>query len=430
MWAIILDGPRLRSYCLQEPVAASGGYWSLVRDNANFRHLWFGQIISLLGDWFNLIASASLVAELTNSGLAVGSLFVARMLAPVLVSPLAGVVADRYDRKKVLIATDIGRFFTATAFLLVREPDQVWLLYALSFVQLGIGGFFVPARSAILPDIVSEQQVGAANALSSATWSVMLALGAALGGLVSGAWGIYPAFAIDASTFLVSALVLSRIRLGSKPALEGDKTLGSVLQQYLDGLRYFRQHVEIAVTATHKAALVLCFGAPLEVVSVAIARGIFTLGEGGALGLGLMYAAAGVGTGLGPIVGRYFVGDHLPALRWSIALGYGLAVVGLLIISTVHSLTVVLLGIFIRACGSGVLWVFSTQILLQMVTPQLRGRIFSTEIALSMLMSAAGASMGGYYLEWLGVAGALYWMAALTVVPGLMWVGWLLARQR
>lgn len=411
-----------------ESAPAADGYWALVRDNANFRHLWFGQIISLLGDWFNLIAAASLVAELTNSGLAVGSLFVARMLAPVLVSPLAGVVADRYDRKKVLIATDIGRFFTAAAFLLVREPDQVWLLYVLSFIQLGIGGFFFPARSAILPDIVSEHQVGAANALTSATWSVMLALGAALGGLVSGSWGIYPAFAIDASTFLLSALVLSRIRLAVKPALESDKTLGAVLRQYLEGLRYFKQHVEVAITALHKAALVLCFGAPLEVVSVAIAREVFVLGEGGALGLGLMYAAAGIGTGFGPIVGRYFVGDELPALRWSIALGYGLAVLGLLIVATMHSLSIVLLGIFVRASGSGLLWVFSTQILLQTVAPQVRGRVFSTEIALSMLMSAVGASFGGYYLQWLGIAGSVQWMAVLTVAPGILWVGWLLWR--
>ena len=119
-----------------------GGYWALARDNANFRYLWLGQISSLLGDWFNLIASAALIAQLTESGLAVGMLFVVRMLAPVLVSPLAGVAADRYNRKHILIAADMGRFFTAAAFLLVRSPEQVWLVYLLSFLQLGIGGFF------------------------------------------------------------------------------------------------------------------------------------------------------------------------------------------------------------------------------------------------------------------------------------------------
>ena len=408
---------------------SSGGYWVLVRDNANFRYLWAGQIISLLGDWFNLIASAALVAELTNSGLAVGSLFVVRMLAPVLISPLAGVAADRYNRKYILIAADIGRFFTAAAFLLVRSPEHVWLLYLLSFVQLGIGGFFFPARSAILPDIVSERSLGAANALTSATWSIMLALGAALGGLVSGTWGIYPAFAIDALSFVVSALVLCGIRLPSQPTLAGDKSLGAVLRQYVDGLRYLREHGEIALTTLHKAALVFCFGAPLDVINVAISREVFTVGHGGALGLGLMYAAAGIGTGLGPIAGRYVTGDRLPALRRSIALGYVLAVVGLLIIATLHSLGIVLLGILVRACGSGILWVFSTQILLQTVSPHVRGRVFSTEIAFSMLMSAAGASAGGYYLEWLGIAGAVHATAFLTLIPCALWVGWLVARR-
>ena len=77
------------------------GYGALVRNNPNFRKLWIGQIISLLGDWFNLIASASLIAMLTESGFAVGSLFVIRLLAPFLVSPIAGVVADYFSRKRV-----------------------------------------------------------------------------------------------------------------------------------------------------------------------------------------------------------------------------------------------------------------------------------------------------------------------------------------
>ena len=149
------------------------GYAALVRGNRTFRMLWFGQIISLLGDWFNLIASASLVAELTQSGLAVGGLFVVRMLAPFLMSPIAGVGADRYNRKRILVLTDVSRAVVVLLFLLVREPGQVWLLYVVTAVQLSISGFFFPTRNAILPDIVSERELGAANALSSATWSVM-----------------------------------------------------------------------------------------------------------------------------------------------------------------------------------------------------------------------------------------------------------------
>ena len=112
------------------------GYRALIRGNRNFRLLWLGQIISLLGDWFNFVASASLIAILTQSGFTVGSLFVVRMLAPFFISPIAGVVADRYNRKYTLIITDLARVVVAFDFLLVRTADDVWLLYVLTLLQL------------------------------------------------------------------------------------------------------------------------------------------------------------------------------------------------------------------------------------------------------------------------------------------------------
>lgn len=402
------------------------GYRELVLQNANFRYLWLGQIISLLGDWFNLVASAALVATLTESGLAVGTLFMVRMLAPFLVSPIAGVVADRYNRKSILILTDLGRIFTALGFLLVDEPDQVWLLYLFSVLQLGISGFFFPARSAILPDIVPERAVGTANALTSTTWSVMLAFGAALGGLVAGTWGLKPAFLIDAMTFVLSAWCIMRIKLEVQPSLPAEEQQVAVaLRQYLDGLRYFKNHRQVAYITLHKAALVLFFGAPLEVVSVVMARDIFVIGEGGSLSLGLMYAMAGIGTGVGPIFARRYTGDRIAALCWAIALAYGVAAVGLWIVGTLDSLQIVLLGIFIRACGSGILWVFSSQILLQVVPGEVRGRVFSSEYALVTLMSAVGAGLGGQYLEVFTIANAVHWMAAVTMLPGIVWLWWL-----
>jgi len=158
-------------------------YNALLRGNQNFRLLWLGQIVSLTGDWFNLIASAALIGELTQSGTAIGSLFVVRMLAPFLVSPIAGVVADRYNRKAILLATDLLRAVVVLGFLLVRSAEHVWVLYLLTAVQLGISGFYFPTRNAILPDLVSRAELGAANAISAATWSTMLALGAAWVGL-------------------------------------------------------------------------------------------------------------------------------------------------------------------------------------------------------------------------------------------------------
>jgi MFS family permease len=290
----------------------SVGYVALVRQNRKFRLLWTGQIVSLLGDWFDLIASASLIAILTKSGTAVGGLFVVRMLAPFIISPVAGVAADRYNRKRLLIATDLSRGLTVLGFLLVRHPGDVWLVYVLTALQMGMSGFFFPTRNAILPDITTSAELGAANALSASTWSVMLAFGAALGGLASGTFGVYPSFVLDAVSFFTSALLISRI-VYTPPSTShlDDRTVRAALRQYGNGLRYLRDHRDIFFIALNKSANSLFVAGAFQVFQVTISERVFVIGESGGISLGLMYAAVGIGTGVGPIIIR----DHLGVLH-------------------------------------------------------------------------------------------------------------------
>lgn len=409
------------------------GYTTLIRNNRGFRYLWFGQIVSLLGDWFNLIASASLVAALTQSGLAVGGLFVVRMLAPFVVSAPAGVATDRYNRKRLLILADLGRAVTVLGFLFVREPQHVWLLYGLTAVQLGISGLFFPARNAILPDIVTRRELGAANALSSATWSVMLALGAALGGIVAGEWGIYQAFVIDALTFVASALLIAQIAYDLPPTAEdADDSLAGAFGEYLDGLRYLVNERDILGIALHKAAMALIVSGAFQVVQVALAEQVFVIGEGGSTSLGLMYAVAGIGTGAGPVLIRRFTGDRERPLRIALLFSYGTAAVGLVAIAPLLSFGLVLLGSLTRGVGTGTNWVFSTQLLLQLLPDRVRGRVFATEFALFSLMNAAGAAAGGWLLDStdIGLNGLLWWIAALALIPAALWAVWLLVGSR
>ena len=403
------------------------GYRELIRGNRNFRLLWLGQIISLLGDWFNFVASASLVAILTQSGFAVGSLFVVRMLAPFLISPIAGVVADRYNRKHILIITDLARAVAALGFLFVRSADDVWLLYVLTAIQLGISGFFFPTRNAILPDIVSSQGLGAANALGSATWSVMLALGAAIGGIVSGAWGIYPAFVIDGLTFLLSAVFIAQLKFDVEPALAAsDKTMGAAFKEYFDGLRYLGRHTDTLVIALHKGASALMMGSGSQVAMVTIAKDIFVIGNSGGISLGLMLGMGGVGTGVGPIIARHFTGDRDRPLRYVIILGYLMGAVGLAIVAPMVHFGWVLLGVTLRGIGGGIVWVFSTQLLLHLTPNSVRGRVFATDFALFTLMSAVGSAVAGGALDAsLGIPAIFWWMAGLTVIPGVLWAVWL-----
>ena len=403
-------------------------YWRLVRDNANFRNLWFGQIVSLLGDWFNLIASATLIAVLTGSGTAVGGLFVVRMLAPFLVAPFAGVLADRMNRKHLLIATDLVRGVVVLGFFLVREPGDVWLLYALTAVQLGISGFFFPTRNALLPDLVEREDLGAANALSSATWSVMLALGTALGGFVAGGFGVTIAFAVDAITFFLSAFFILRIvytpdvNLSSKDR----KTRGfeNPLGQYIEGLRYLRAHHDVLIYAVQKAIVALLVWGSFQVLQVNIAEQVFVIGEGGGIGLGFIFAVSGIGTGLGPIFVRWLTGDRDGPLRRAMILNYLVAAVGIAMIAPLGGFGWVLLGTFLRGFGSGVAWVFSTQLLLQSVPDKMRGRVFATEFALFTLAGAAGASLVGFGADSLGWSPLIWLLAVLTWLPGLLCLPW------
>ena len=360
-----------------------------------------------------------------------GGLFLVRMLAPFLISPIAGVVADRYNRKHILILTDILRAIIVLGFLWIRAPQQVWLLYTLTAIQLALSGFFFPTRTAILPDVVSGPELGAANALSSTTWSVMLGLGAALGGIVAGTWGIYPAFAIDSLTFVVSALFIVQIKYDAAGHLDAsDKTVSSALHEYLEGLRYLANHLEILVMALHKAVGGLFFTSGLQVIQVVIAESVFPIGEGGGISLGLMFGIAGVGTGIGPIVARRFTGDRGRPLRVAILLGYLLSSLGLLITAPLFNFETVLVGILLRGIGGGMLWVFSTQLLLQSVPDLFRGRVFSTEFATFTLMSAAGVSLVGLGLDSsLGLSGVLWWITALSVIPSALWGLWLMTAK-
>ena len=405
---------------------STSGYWQLIRGNRAFRYLWSGQIISLTGDWFNLIASAALIATLTQSGAAIGGLFVVRMVAPFVVSPIAGVAADRYNRKAIVISTDALRCFVVLGFLLVREPGHVWLIYVLTAIQSASQGFFFPAWNSILPDITKREELGIANALASATWSTMLAFGAALGGLVSGVVGYYPAFVIDAVTFLLSALILFRMPYQSQLKAGADKSIMAGIRQYLYGLGYLRRHIDTFSIAIHKGILGLLIIGFYQVVQVTIAEQYFPIGEGGSISLGLIYVMSGIGSGIGPILGRNWARDRDRQLRLMIALGYVLAMVGFAISATLISFPVILFGAFLRGIGGGLIWVLGTQLLLQIVPNQVRGRVFSTEFALYTLFAAVSSGMTGLLIDTaLGISGVLLLGAGLLIAPIMLWSLWI-----
>ena len=409
----------------------SFGYLKLIRTNRKFRNLWFGQIVSLFGDWFNLIASAALIAQITKSGIAVGGLFVVRMLAPFLVSPFAGVMTDRINRKKLLVWSDLSRCMIVLGFLLVKSTQDIWLLYTLTALQLGIGGIFYPARVSILPEIVTEKELGAANALSSGTWSIMLSIGAALGGLATGQWGIYPSFLVDSASFLMSAIFIWGIEYERLEISEDNsRTVADGFKDFIKGLLYLINHKDYFIVATLKAANNLATGA-FQVIQVYMSKNIYIIGEGGSTSLGLFYAVVGTGTGFGPIIVRKFIGDDSRKMRIAILYSYILLITGLLINIPLPPFWLILIGVFIRGIGGGINWVFSSQLLLQSLPNQIMGRVFSTEFALMSLTGAIATLIGGWSLDNpnLGFSGSIWIMVITAIAIGTLWMIWLITKS-
>jgi MFS family permease len=261
----------------------------------------------------------------------------------------------------------------------------------------------------------------------------MLAVGAALGGLSAGTWGIYPSFVIDGLTFFLSAVFIYQVKYQRSSSLSGaESSLAASLRQYVDGLRYLTMHVDIFITALLKAAAALSISGVFQVVQVVIAKEIFEIGDGGGISLGWMYMSVGIGTGIGPIIARRFTGDRYEAMRWAIILGYAIAAIGLAITATLQSFPIILIGAFLRGIGVGINWVFSAQLLLQLVPNRVRGRVFSTEFALFSLASAIGSMIGGWALDKSGleVADILRTLTWSALIPGILWGLWILFGKR
>src|ERR1041385_4254927 len=224
------------------------GYIDLLRRNRNFRQLWLGQVVSQMGAWFDTIALYTIILKLTGSGRYVGLLLVARFVPSFFFGPISGVVADRFSRRTIMIVSDLLRAVVVLGFLLVRRADQLWIVYVLTVFQLGLSTFFEPAKTAAIPSIVEDRELVAANAISSVTWSAMLTIGAAIGGIITGWFGTDVAFILDAATYLLSAALIARIRVPKRKKRERQKvTLGRLLgtKETIEGIKYVKDRPRV-----------------------------------------------------------------------------------------------------------------------------------------------------------------------------------------
>ena len=181
VWQIVAERGSTRS-----PDGGVRASFSLLRRNGDFRKVYLSSAISLGGDWFLLVALFGLVVELSDSALAVAFLLAAQDLTYFVVSPFTGVLADRLDRKRLMVVADIARAVLCLGFLAVQTASVLWVVYPLLAVMACFSAAFEPASAAALPNLVEDDDLATANALSGSLWGTMLVVGAAVGGVVTG----------------------------------------------------------------------------------------------------------------------------------------------------------------------------------------------------------------------------------------------------
>jgi MFS family permease len=400
------------------------GYIDLLRRNRNFRQLWLGQVVSQMGDWFDTIALYTIILNLTGSGRDVGLLLVARFVPSFLFGPVSGVVADRFSRRTIMIWSDLLRALVVLGFLFVRRADQLWIIYVLTVLQLALSTFFEPAKTAAVPSLVADRELVAANSISSVTWSVMLTLGAAIGGIITGWFGTNAAFILDALSYVLSAVLIFNVRLPKRPKRERRKL--SLLQalgitETLEGARYVKRRPGVLALLLVKPAWGL--GGGIMTLLAVFGERIFPVGKSAATGIGVLFAARGIGTAVGPIAARRLAGEGKIGLTVSIGIAFLIGGVGYIAFGAATSFVFALIVLGIAHMGGSILWVFSTVLLQRSVEDSFRGRVFAAELALLTLTMAASNYVTGELLDRFGISPRIVTIGigSFFLLPGIIW---------
>jgi predicted MFS family arabinose efflux permease len=386
----------------------------LLKRNRDFRSLFLASVISLGGDWFLWVAINGLIYETTGKAVYVGLAILAQESAFFLASPIGGHLADRLDRRKLMIVCDVVRAVVCVAFLLVGE-DTIWLAYVLLPVLAAFAAPFDPASTAATPNLVDPEDLPVANALNGSLWGTMLAVGAGLGGLISAAFGADTAFLVDAGSFVVSAALLASIHRRFSERNEAHEDPPGIVEATRETWQFARRDHRVLSLLAVKFG----FGAAAGLLALipVMALGVFRSGN---VGFGILMAARGIGALIGPFLGHRIAGQG--HRRLFPAIGLSLAVFGLSYMSlgAAPSLAIAAVTICVAHLGGGSQWMLSTYGLQVIVPDRIRGRIFGFDymlITLSLSISALIASvaadrigvripvaiLGGVALTWAGV---------------------------
>ncbi len=402
-------------------------YVQLLRSNRSFRRLWWGQVVSELGNWFNFIAGLGLVRLVSNGDATATTIIVIARLVPfTMFAPIAGAFVDRWSRRTVMIVSDFARVAVAFGFLLVHTKDDLWIAYLCTALLAVFGAFFEAAKNATVPNITGERDLLAGTALMWSSRFLLMSFGAALGGWTAATVGYRAAFIVNAVSFFGSAWSVWLIpeqetrQPASAPA---SHAVGGTTPRKLSYWSDMRQGWSYIISHRPVAAILVINvlwasgGGAINLISDRLGGFVFA-GERGISGdsaVAALYVAAGLGLFIGMLIARrvgyYFeVAGRIPGF-----IGWSLLFQGVLfaLIGVMPNLWLACLMLFLGRILLGAEFAVQETLLMRLVPDNLRGRVSTTDRALELLIWSFSTAIAGWSLRAITPR-------TLTVVAGLL----------
>jgi DHA3 family macrolide efflux protein-like MFS transporter len=394
-----------------------------VLGNARFRRLWLGQIISAVGDYFYFLAMPILINKLTGSPAAIGLAMILGFALPQLLFGIpAGVLVDRWDRRRVMIVTDLARAVLILGGLFVQSAQTIWILYLVGFSVSVASRLFFPARSALVPLLVSEQELMAANGLSQLTETASLLAGPALAGFMIAWFGEGVAFVVDSASFLVSAVaiwsigaVAAPVRATSERTVRASQTsFRELWGELVDGLRFLFGHPILRGVVLSLAVIHLGLGA-INVLWVPLLSRHYGVGPEG---MGIVDSIQGVGMALGALTVGWLAARFTKArigLASLVVIGLMLALIGI-----APSYAYVIGFTFILGLAIAPVEATMTTLMQQSTPDHSRGRVSSASGAFGSLAGIVSMAVAGGAAELVGIPAVYLVCGTLMVLAGLL----------
>jgi MFS family permease len=393
---------------------------SVLTRNRDFRRLFAAELVVFGADWFVMVPLLVLLPELTGSGVWGALVLAADTGINALLLPYTGTIADRFDRRKIMMVANLAALAAVLLLFTVSSAGTAPVaLVAIGLVAVA-KAFYSPAASAALPNVVDPQDLATANVIAGSAWGTMTIVGASLGGIISSVFGPYVCFGLAAAGLAVAAVITGLIR---RP-LQGVRDVSVPAQRawpaLIEALGYIGRRPRVLALVTVKSAVGLGNGVLTVFPLLAAVYGV------GPLGAGLLFAVRGAGALVGPMLMRPVLTHRswlLPGLALSMG-AYGLAYLG---VSVTGWFPLVLVLVFVAHFGGGTNWVLSNFALQGEVPDRLRGRVFATDMMLATLAISVSQLVAAGVVDLVDERVVLAGCGLVTVVYA---VGWRIATRR